>query len=104
VRLLAGLLLSCALFYTACVGKPQVYDTSLLPEEPEEQPVHAATWPVRIVCYNAWILPVFSDEYAERLEQIPAALRALDPDIVILQEVWSGGAREEISAAFGPAS
>lgn len=96
------LLLLGALFFTACIGCPQAYDTPLVPEKPGEQPVHAADWSLRIACFNTWILPWFSDEYDERLAKIPDALVGLDADIIVLQEVWNGGARDRISKAFGP--
>ena len=102
-RALAFLLLCGALFFAACIGRSQSYDTPLAAVEPAEVPDRARRWPLRIASYNAWILPWFSDELDERMEKMPAALVALSPDVLILQEVWSGGAREEISLAFGPA-
>jgi len=102
-RLLVGLTVSGALFQTACIGRSQVYDTPLAPGKPVIQRVSATHWPLRIASYNVWILPWFSEEYDERLAKLPGALVALDPDIVILQEVWSGAARDEISKALGPA-
>ncbi len=45
--------------------------------------------PIRVVTFNAWGVPVGSDDKEARLARIGAALAALQPDVVALQELWS---------------
>lgn len=45
--------------------------------------------PIRVVTFNAWGVPVGSDHKEARLTRIGAALAALQPDVVALQELWS---------------
>lgn len=44
---------------------------------------------IRVVTFNAWGVPVGSDHKEARLARIGAALAALQPDVVALQELWS---------------
>lgn len=43
---------------------------------------------MRILTYNCCALPLFTRDIPERLERIGAAIAALDPDVVALQEVF----------------
>jgi endonuclease/exonuclease/phosphatase family metal-dependent hydrolase len=54
---------------------------------------------VRVASYNVWGLPLgFSRDLAGRLRRLPAALRALEPEVIALQEVWPGtGARAALA-------
>ena len=55
--------------------------------------VHAAS-PVklRVLTWNVWGLPVASSNMEERLAALPDAIAKLDPDIVLLQELWEESA------------
>jgi endonuclease/exonuclease/phosphatase family metal-dependent hydrolase len=102
LRLLVLILLSGVLFYTACVARPQAFEETLAPEAPVEFPAGVDRQLLRVVVFNVWGLPLFSDEFDDRMEKIPAEIAALEPDIVCLQEVWTDGSREKISKALGP--
>lgn len=52
---------------------------------------------LRVVSYNAWLLPLVSSEFLARREQIPPALAALEPDVLCLQEVWDQGSLDAIT-------
>lgn len=45
--------------------------------------------PIRVVTFNAWGVPVGSEHKEARLARVGAALAALQPDVVALQELWS---------------
>ncbi len=45
--------------------------------------------PIRVVTFNAWGVPVGSENKEARLARIGAALAELKPDVVALQELWS---------------
>jgi endonuclease/exonuclease/phosphatase family metal-dependent hydrolase len=61
------------------------------------EPTQTPEW--RLVSYNVWGIP-FSKEAARRSKELPAALLALEPDVICLQEVWLAGQREELRAAL----
>ncbi len=44
--------------------------------------------PLRVASYNTWLFPFVSDDFVQRRDAMPAALSALEPDVLCLQEVW----------------
>jgi endonuclease/exonuclease/phosphatase family metal-dependent hydrolase len=67
--------------------------------EPETTAQPAARrW--RLASLNAWGVP-FSRAIEERMGRLPAALVALEPDVVCLQEVWLAADRERVAAGLG---
>jgi endonuclease/exonuclease/phosphatase family metal-dependent hydrolase len=50
---------------------------------------------LRVLSWNVWGLPAFSTNLPERMAALPDAIAKLDPDVVLLQEIWaeSDGAR-----------
>ena len=62
----------------------------------------AARRPLGVVTCNVWGLPVAA-ALTERLARLPAALRALDADVVCLQEVWTASQRADLAAGLAPA-
>jgi len=58
---------------------------------------------LRVVSFNAWCAPPpLSEDLAGRLARMPAALRALDGDVICLQEVWLPDARARLERALSP--
>lgn len=55
---------------------------------------------VRVASYNTWLLPLASDERERRREAMPAAVDALAPDVLCLQEVWSDADADALGAAL----
>jgi endonuclease/exonuclease/phosphatase family metal-dependent hydrolase len=53
----------------------------------------------RLVSYNAWGVPL-SQELERRWQRLPAALAALEPDVICLQEVWLPSQHEALAAGF----
>jgi endonuclease/exonuclease/phosphatase family metal-dependent hydrolase len=52
--------------------------------------VHAETpFRLRVLSWNVWGLPAFSTNLAERMAALPDAIAKLDPDVVLLQEIWA---------------
>lgn len=50
--------------------------------------IDAAPAQLRVASYNAWLLPLASDDFYDRRDAMPAALEPLEPDVLCLQEVW----------------
>lgn len=101
-RVAAALALGWLLFHLGCVGRPQSFDDALAPAEPRAVPERAESWPIRIANYNVWAIPIFSDDIDERVAKMPAAILEYEPDVLALQEVWTGGVREDLAEGFGP--
>jgi endonuclease/exonuclease/phosphatase family metal-dependent hydrolase len=49
-----------------------------------EEPVR-----LRVLTWNVWGLPAFSTNLEARIAALPAAIAKLDPDVVLLQEIWA---------------
>lgn len=49
-----------------------------------EQPVR-----LRVLTWNVWGLPAFSTNLGARMAALPDAIAKLDPDLVLLQEIWA---------------
>jgi len=43
---------------------------------------------LRVLSWNVWGLPAVSPNLEERIRALPAAMAALAPDVILLQEVW----------------
>ncbi|HVR21063.1 MAG TPA: endonuclease/exonuclease/phosphatase family protein [Polyangiaceae bacterium] len=52
---------------------------------------------LRVVSWNVWGVPVITPRLDERIQAIPDALAALEPDIVCLQELWEPRHSELVS-------
>src|SRR5690242_12849113 len=54
-------------------------------------PLSHAAEPVRlrVLTWNVWGLPAFSTNLEARMAALPAAIAKLDPDLVLLQEIWA---------------
>jgi endonuclease/exonuclease/phosphatase family metal-dependent hydrolase len=48
-----------------------------------------ATERLRVLSWNAWGLPVASTNLQARMAALPHAIAKLDPDVVLLQEIWA---------------
>jgi endonuclease/exonuclease/phosphatase family metal-dependent hydrolase len=68
------------------------------PAASEEPPASAHT--VRVATFNAWLIPLVAEDRPARLARLPGALRALDLDVVCLQEVWLPADRRAIREAL----
>lgn len=44
---------------------------------------------LRVLTWNVWGLPAFSTNLEARMAALPAAIAKLDPDVVLLQEIWA---------------
>lgn len=55
---------------------------------------------VRVVSYNAYLVPVTAPARAQRLEALPAKLSELRPDVVMLQEVWAEADSASLERSF----
>jgi len=44
---------------------------------------------LRVLTWNAWGLPAVSTNLEARMAALPAAIAKLDPDVVLLQEIWA---------------
>ncbi len=51
--------------------------------------VRATPLELRVVSYNVYLVPYTAPARAERLERLPEKIGELQPDVVMLQEVWS---------------
>jgi endonuclease/exonuclease/phosphatase family metal-dependent hydrolase len=52
--------------------------------------VHAqAPLPLRVLSWNVWGLPAVSTNLEQRMAALPDAIAALDPDVILLQEIWA---------------
>src|SRR5688572_24601007 len=52
--------------------------------------VHAqAPLPLRVLSWNVWGLPAVSTNLEQRMAALPDATAALDPDVILLQEIWA---------------
>jgi len=51
----------------------------------------------RVVTWNVWGVPVITPRLDERMEAIPDAVAALEPDVVCLQELWEPRHSELVS-------
>jgi endonuclease/exonuclease/phosphatase family metal-dependent hydrolase len=61
------------------------------------------TLPLRVISYNCWAIPGYSDAVDERVRRIGPALAALEPDVVCLQEVWTPDDGQRILDALAEA-
>jgi endonuclease/exonuclease/phosphatase family metal-dependent hydrolase len=52
-------------------------------------PAKAQSVELRLVSYNVYLVPYTAPARAERLERLPGKIAELQPDVVMLQEVWS---------------
>src|SRR5690242_13083594 len=54
-------------------------------------PAARAVEPVRlrVLTWNVWGLPAVSTNLEARMAALPAAIAKLDPDLVLLQEIWA---------------
>lgn len=59
---------------------------------------------IRVVSFNAWALPVTipTQEKRRRLKRLPAALAALDADVLVLQEVFDVRGRRQLLRELCP--
>ncbi len=58
---------------------------------------------LRVVSFNVWGLPLGAAADLEtRLARMPAALRALDADVICLQECWTVPVRDALIAGLAP--
>lgn len=80
------------LLLAACGGAPA-------PEVPTAETTGALRF--RLLSYNTWGLPIASLDLEERFRKLPKVLRELEPDVVVLQEVWVPRLRKELIAAMG---
>lgn len=55
---------------------------------------------LRVATFNVWLIPLFSEDRRRRMERLPAALRALELDVLCLQEAWLSTDQEKIAAAL----
>ncbi|MGD8866590.1 MAG: endonuclease/exonuclease/phosphatase family protein [Gemmatimonadales bacterium] len=64
----------------------------------------ADSFSFRAVTFNAWALPVTipSQQKRRRLSRLPAALAALDADLIVLQEMFDTGARRRLLRELCP--
>jgi len=93
VRLVA---LVCGVFLAAgLLGVPPTRA-----DEKKEPGPSAKTLDLRIVSFNAWLIPLFSKKYTQRLERLPKALQGLEADVLCLQEVWSPKDQETLTHAL----
>ncbi|UCC82530.1 MAG: endonuclease/exonuclease/phosphatase family protein [Gemmatimonadota bacterium] len=62
------------------------------------------TFPLRVVTFNAWALPVTipSQEKRRRLSRLPEALAALDADVIVLQELFDVQGRRRLLSELCP--
>jgi endonuclease/exonuclease/phosphatase family metal-dependent hydrolase len=103
VRILVALLLVGAVGGIGGCRVPR-----LVPEEPvsepgvEPLPVPPPEGVLRVASWNVWMLPFASAQISERLARIPDAIRAHDPHVICLQEVWTPTARASIAQALSP--
>jgi len=57
---------------------------------------------IRLASFNVWGVPLASEDLAGRLERMPDALRALDADVLCLQEVFLAATRDRLVEGLGP--
>jgi endonuclease/exonuclease/phosphatase family metal-dependent hydrolase len=69
------------------------------PSRASGEPALGAT-ELRVASYNAWLLPIGSDDTAMRRDRMGPAIDALEPDLVCLQEVWTVDALEPVATAL----
>ena len=54
---------------------------------------------IRVLTFNAWGVP-FRDRHDDLLQAVPAALADLEPDVILLQEIWFEEDAQLIAEAF----
>lgn len=57
---------------------------TLAPKAHAQQPI-----PLRVVSWNVWGLPAVSTNLEARMAALPDVIAKLEPDVVLLQEVWA---------------
>lgn len=67
----------------------------------EDTSSSAATVRFRVACFNAWSLPLVSQQLSKRMARLPGALTALKPQVVCLQEMWSSAHRKRLVKQLG---
>jgi len=55
---------------------------------------------LRILTWNVWGLPAVSTNLEARMDALPDEIAKLDPDIVLMQEVWAEGDGKRIQAGL----
>lgn len=65
-------------------GLAFVAASSVLPSARADAPER-----LRVLSWNAWGLPVASTNLQARMAALPDAIASLDPDVVLLQEIWA---------------
>ncbi|PKN55042.1 MAG: hypothetical protein CVU56_23380 [Deltaproteobacteria bacterium HGW-Deltaproteobacteria-14] len=55
---------------------------------------------LRVASFNAWLLPFASRDLGDRLDRMPAAIDALAPDVLCLQEAWFPFQRDDLEAGL----
>ncbi|TNF38106.1 MAG: hypothetical protein EP329_01425 [Deltaproteobacteria bacterium] len=55
---------------------------------------------LRLSSYNAWLLPLASQDLGDRVDRMPAALDALAPDVLCLQEAWLPFQRDALESGL----
>jgi sphingomyelin phosphodiesterase 2 len=58
--------------------------TLVLPRVAFAEPLH-----LRVLSWNVWGLPAVSTNLEARMDALPAAIASVDPDVVLLQEIWA---------------
>jgi endonuclease/exonuclease/phosphatase family metal-dependent hydrolase len=60
----------------------------------------AAPLRLRVLTFNAWAVPVVSDERQARIQRVGQAVAELGPDVVAMQEVWTDEDARSIEGAL----
>ena len=86
---------ACLAFVAACAAAPsaQAAAPSAQAAAPSAQSAapdapSAAPERLRVLSWNAWGLPGVSTNLAARMAALPDAIAKVDPDVVLLQEIW----------------
>jgi endonuclease/exonuclease/phosphatase family metal-dependent hydrolase len=56
---------------------------------------------LRVLTWNVWGVPAITSHLDERMAALPSALGGLDPDIVLLQELWEPRHAESVGRKLG---
>jgi endonuclease/exonuclease/phosphatase family metal-dependent hydrolase len=64
--------------------------------------VDTAPTQLRVASYNAWLIPLVSDEFFERRDAMAPAIEGLAPDVLCLQEVWDQLSMDALRASLAP--
>ncbi len=72
----------------------------LTPEAHGKEPPAPQATTVRVGCFNTWLIPIVSKDFAARRARMPSALRAQKLDVLCLQEVWTGREQRALARAL----